>query len=66
MSSEAHVIHIRPCPFGGPTFDITVEPAPTWANFNVERPTLKAARRYAQGLATVHKWRVSDQTGEPA
>lgn len=60
-----HVIIIRGCPFGGATYDVVVEPAPAWASFNAERSTLKAARRYAQGLATVHKWRVADHTGEP-
>jgi hypothetical protein len=63
--ADNHAIIIRPEPFGV-GFDITVEPAPTWANFNVERPTIGAARRYACGLATVHKWRIVDQSGEAA
>lgn len=63
--AEQHTIIIRPEPFGV-GFDITVEPAPRWANFNAERPTISAARRYARSLATVHKWRIVDQSGEPA
>jgi hypothetical protein len=62
---EQHVIVIRHEPFDL-GFDITVEPAPNWANFNAERPTITAARRYAESLRTVHGWKIRDQSGEPA
>jgi hypothetical protein len=60
-----HIIYIRPEAFGA-GFDITVEPPAPWADFNRERPTLKAARRYAGSLRTVHGWRVKDETGGAA
>lgn len=62
--AEPHQITIRACPFGGSTFDITVEPAPAWACFDAERPTIRAARRYAESLKTVHGWKVVDKSGE--
>jgi hypothetical protein len=57
------LIIIRSEPFGV-GFDITVEPAPAWANFNAERPTIKAARRYAESLRKVHGWAMRDLSGE--
>ncbi|NIJ32790.1 hypothetical protein [Sphingomonas oligoaromativorans] len=60
--AEPQII-IRREPFGI-GFDITVEPKPAWTSFNCERPTLHAARRYAEGLHTVHGWRIRDETGE--
>ena len=56
---------ITPEPFGV-GFDIKVEPAPEWANFDCERPTVDEARRYAAGLRTVHGWKVVDRSGEMA
>lgn len=53
-------IFIRPAPFGQ-GFDVTVEPPTPWANFNQERPTLRAARRYADSLCIGHGWNVVDQ-----
>lgn len=59
------VIYIRPEAFGA-GYDITVEPPAPWADFDCERPTLKAALRYATSLRTVHGWRVKDETGGAA
>ena len=63
--ADSHVIVIRPEPFGA-GFDIAVEPAPAWANFNAERPTHRAATRYAESLRVVHGWKVRDEAGGPA
>lgn len=60
--ADPHTIVIRREAFGV-GFDIIVEPAPSWANFAVERPTLKAARRYAESLRTVHGWKIRDDVG---
>jgi hypothetical protein len=60
-----HVIHIRPEAFGA-GFDITVEPPVAWTSFNCERPSLKAARRYADSLRTVHGWRIKEEIGDAA
>jgi hypothetical protein len=67
MAEPRYSIIIRPCPFGGATYDVVVEPTPAWANFDRERPTLHAARRYAESLKTVHVgWVIRDETGEAA
>jgi len=63
---EQHVIIICGCPFGGATYDVVVEPKPAWANFDRERPDLRAARRYAEGLRTVHGWKIRDESGAAA
>lgn len=60
-----HTIFIRPEAFGV-GFDITVEPPVPWTSFDRERPTLKAAQRYAESLRTVHGWRIKDETGGAA
>ena len=64
MAGE-HTIVIRPEAFGA-GFDIVVEPAVPWTSFDRERPTFKAARRYAESLRTVHGWRIREEIGGEA
>lgn len=54
-------IVIRPT---GDAFSIAIEPPPEWTGLDRERPTLRDARRYAEGLRIVHGWKVADQTKE--
>ena len=49
---------------GSDGYDISIEPPPNWSNFNVSRPTPRAARRYAESLRIVHGWRIRDLSGD--
>jgi hypothetical protein len=59
MSLPSIIIRQQPA---GAGFSITLDPAPAWADFDRERPTHRAARRYAEGLRTVHGWKIRDES----
>jgi len=58
---SAHRIVISHEPFGS-GYDITVEPALSWARFDQERPTFAQALIYAEALRIEHGWPILDQT----
>jgi hypothetical protein len=66
QGGSARRIVIRSEAFGC-GYDIVIEPPAAWAHYDQERPTIRAARRYAESLKIVNpSWKIDDQSGEPA
>ncbi|MBV9528531.1 hypothetical protein [Sphingomonas sp.] len=65
MAEHGHTIIIRPEAFGC-GFDVLIDPPISYARYDQERPTLRAARRYAESLKVVTGFPIRDNNGDTA
>ena len=62
MAEPRHAIIIRPEAFGC-GFDVVIEPPIAFARYDQERPSVAAARRYAESLKVVTGFPIREETG---